>query len=132
MPPILLSCLNYCVSGQMINLPPGRSVQNNAPRTLERFHIYLLLVLGIAFIGAGITAIGFATASSAAVGLGAGAVVAAGLVAVFFALAGLSCLTVEEESVPADATSIAPLITSPDPENRRPAWPPRTSPKIRD
>jgi hypothetical protein len=62
---------------------PGRPVQNNAPRTLERFHICLLLVLGVAFVGAGIVALGFAGNSSAAIGVGAGAVVAAGLIAVF-------------------------------------------------
>jgi hypothetical protein len=114
----------------MINVPPGRPVRNNAPRTLEKFHVYLLLVLGIAFFGAGITAIGFAIDSPGAVGLGAGAVVAAGLIAVFFALAG--SLTVEQESVPIDDASIAPLSPDADPENRRPAWPPRTSPKIPD
>ena len=91
----------------------------------------MLLVLGIAFFGAGITAIGFATTSPTAVGLGAGAVVAAGLIAVFFAVAG-SRLNIEEESVPTDDTPIVPLTLDPDPENRRPAWPPRTSPKIPD
>jgi hypothetical protein len=115
----------------MINVPPGRPVRNDARRTLEKFHVYLLLVLGIAFFGAGITAIGFAIDSPGAVGLGAGAVVAAGLIAVFFALAG-SRLTVEKESIPIDETSIAPVTSDPDPENRRPAWPPRTSPKIPD
>ena len=39
----------------MIEAPPGRPVQNNPPQ-LERFHIYLLLVLGIAFVGAGLVA----------------------------------------------------------------------------
>jgi hypothetical protein len=116
----------------MINVPPGRPVRNNAPRTLEKFHVYLLLVLGIAFFGAGITAIGFAIDSPGAVGLGAGAVVAAGLIAVFFALAG--SLTVEQESVPINEAPIAPPSpdADPDPENRRPAWPPRTSPRIPD
>jgi hypothetical protein len=118
----------------MINVPPGRPVQNNAPRTLEKFHIYLLLILGIAFVGAGIAAIGFAIDSPGEVGLGAGAVVAAGLIAIFFALAG--SLTVEQESVLTDATSIVPSIPDADPdpdaENRRPAWPPRTSPKDPD
>jgi hypothetical protein len=119
----------------MINVLPGRPVRNNAPRTLEKFHVYLLLVLGIAFFGAGITAIGFATLSSVAVGLGAGAIVAAGLIAVFFAFAG-SRLPVEKEGIPIDETSIAPVTSDPDPdpdpENRRPAWPPRTSPKNPD
>jgi hypothetical protein len=117
----------------MINVPPGRPVRNDARRTLEKFHVCLLLVLGIAFFGAGITAMGFAIDSPGTVGLGAGVVVAAGLIAVFFAFAG-SSLTVEQESGPIDDASIAPLSPDPDPdpEDRRPAWPPRTSPKILD
>ena len=67
----------------MIEAPPGRPVQNNPPQTLERFHIYLLLVLGIAFVGAGLVVLGFAGNSPVAVGFGAGAVVAAGFIAVF-------------------------------------------------
>jgi hypothetical protein len=105
----------------MINVPPGRPV-HDAPRTLERFHIYLLVVLGIAFIGAGITVMGFVAASPVAVGIGAGAVVAAGLIAVYFALAGVSSMAIAEESVPSD----------PDPQNQRPVWPPRTSSKLPD
>jgi O-antigen/teichoic acid export membrane protein len=68
----------------MIEAPPGRPVQNNPPQTLERFHIYLLLVLGIAFVGAGLVVLGFAGNSPVAVGIGAGAVVAAGFIAVFW------------------------------------------------
>jgi hypothetical protein len=113
----------------MINVPPGRPVRNSAPRTLEKFHIYLLLVLGISLVGAGLTVIGFATISPAVVGIGAGTLVAAGLIAVYFALAG-SRLTVEDECVPTDDISIAPLTHDPDPESQRPVWPPRTSPKI--
>jgi hypothetical protein len=86
---------------------------------LERFPIYLLLVLGIAFVGAGIIAIGFAIHSSVAVGLGAGAVVAAGLIAVSFAL-----LSFGRETAPIDATE--PLY-NPDREIQRPDWPPKTS-----
>jgi hypothetical protein len=62
----------------MMNVTPGRRVRNDAPRTLEKFHIYLFLVVGIALVGAGVIAIGFAIGSSAAIGLGSGAVVAAG------------------------------------------------------
>jgi hypothetical protein len=115
----------------MINVPPGRPVRNSTPRTLERFHIYLLLVLGIALVGAGLTVIGFATISPAVVGIGAGTLVAAGLIAVYFALAG-SRLTVDEVSVSTDYISIAPLTPDPDPKNRHSVWPPRTSPKIPD
>ena len=97
----------------MINVPPGRPVRNSTPRTLERFHIYLLLVLGIALVGAGLTVIGFATISPAVVGIGAGTLVAAGLIAVYFALAR-SRLTVEEVSVPTNDISIASLTPDPD------------------
>jgi hypothetical protein len=90
---------------------------------LERFHIYLLLVLGIAFVGAGIIAIGFAIHSSGAVGLGAGAVVAAGLIAVLFAL-----LSFRRETVPGD---LMEPLHDPDREDQRPAWPPKTSPGLR-
>jgi hypothetical protein len=38
----------------MINALPGRPIRNNVSRTLERFHTYLLVVLGVAFIGTGI------------------------------------------------------------------------------
>ena len=56
----------------MTNTPPGRPIRNSAPRNLEKFHVYLLLVLGIALVGVGITAMGFATASAAAVGMASG------------------------------------------------------------
>ena len=110
---------------------PGRPIRSNAPQTLEKFHVYILLVLGIALVGGAFIVIGFATLSPSAVGLGAGALATAGLIAVFFAVAG-SRLNIEEESVPTDDTPIVPLTLDPDPENRRPAWPPRTSPKIPD
>ena len=110
----------------MINAPPGRPIRNNESRTLERFHTYLLVVLGVAFIGTGITAIGIVTTSPAAVGVGAGTLVAAGLIAIFFALVG-SRLTLEERSVQTDVTSMASPTSDPEPENHRPVWPPRTS-----
>lgn len=114
----------------MINVPPGRPVRNSAPPTAEKFHICLLVVLGIALAGAGIVAIGFATDFPGAVSIGAGAIIAAGLIAVFFALLG------SRENVPTDNIAIAPLTPDPDPDldpgNRRPAWPPRTSLKTPD
>ena len=110
---------------------PGRPIRSSAPHRLEKFHVYLFLVLGIALVGAGLTAIGFATISPAVVGIGAGTLAAAGLIAVYFALAG-SRPTVEEESVSTDHMSITTEIPDPDPESRRPVWPPRTSPKIPD
>jgi hypothetical protein len=63
---------------------PGRPIRSSAPRRLEKFHVCLFLVLGIALVGAGLTAIGFATISPAVVGIGAGTLVAAGLIAVLF------------------------------------------------
>ena len=86
----------------MINASPGRPIQNKPPQTLESFHIYLLLVLGIAFVGGGLTVLGFVGHSLAAASIGAGAVVAAGLIAVLFALAAYRP-TVEKESAGTDA-----------------------------
>jgi amino acid transporter len=106
----------------MINAPPGRPIENNAPRALERFHVYLLLVLGVALIGVGITAMGFATLSPAAVGIGVGGVVAAGLMAIFFALAGP--LLTGQERVSKDAAEARPPTRDSDLENERVAWPP--------
>jgi hypothetical protein len=82
---------------------PGRPIRSSAPHGLEKFHVYLFLVLGIALVGAGLTVIGFAT----------GTLVAAGLIAVYFALVR-SRLTVEEVSIPTDDISIAPLTPDPD------------------
>jgi hypothetical protein len=106
---------------------PGRPIRSSVPHRLEKFHVYLFLVLGIALVGAGLTAMGIATISPAVVGIGAGTLVAAGLIAFYFALAGSRRLTVEEKSIQTDDISIAPLTPDPDPENRRPVWPPRTS-----
>jgi hypothetical protein len=75
---------------------PGRPIRSTAPHRLEKFHVYLFLVLGIALVGVGLTVMGFATISPAVVGIGAGTLVAAGLIAFYFALAG-SRLTVEEK-----------------------------------
>ena len=87
---------------------PGRPIRSSAPHRLEKFRVYLFLVLGIALVGAGLTAMGVATSSPGVVGIGAGTLVAAGLIAVYFALAG-SRLTVEEKNVRTDEISIAPL-----------------------
>ena len=103
----------------MIEAPPGRPVQNNPPQ-LERFHIYLLLVLGIAFVGAGLVVLGFAGNSPVAVGFGAGAVVAAGFIAVFFALAGYRPI-IEKKSAGTNADAIAALTRNAYPEHPRTA-----------
>jgi hypothetical protein len=111
---------------------PGRPIRSSAPHGLEKFRVYLFLVLGIALVGAGLTAMGVATSSPGVVGIGAGTLVAAGLIAVYFALAG-SRLTVEEKNVSTDDISIAPLTPDhPDPESQRPVGPLRTSRKIPD
>jgi hypothetical protein len=61
-------------------------VGNGASQRWERFHIYFLLILGIGFIGAGISAMGFAVSSLGIIGVGAGAEVAAGLISIFLFL----------------------------------------------
>ena len=47
----------------MVNVPSGRSSPNPASRRSERFRVCLLLVLAIAFLGAGVTIIGLASSS---------------------------------------------------------------------
>ena len=64
----------------------GRPVRNDASRRPEGLHIYVLLILGIAFVGAGISAMGFAVYSLGVIGVGAGAELAAGLVSIFLFL----------------------------------------------
>jgi hypothetical protein len=53
---------------------------------VESFHLYILLILGIAFIGAGISTVGFAVHSLGVIGVGAGVQVAAGVISVFLFL----------------------------------------------
>jgi hypothetical protein len=82
--------------------------------------VYLLLVLGIGLMGAGTAALGFAAQSIATVGIGAGAMLAAGFISLF----GLvrSGLNITDERAQKDPTS---QRRDSDPENRRPAWPPK-------
>ncbi len=113
----------------MPDAPPGRPTRNDSSsQTREKYQVYLLLVLGIGLMGAGTAALGFAARSVAAVGIGAGAMVATGLLSVFFALVQ-SRRSMDEGSVPKDDTSAARLPLDRDPDNQRPAWPPRTSPR---
>jgi hypothetical protein len=108
----------------MANALSGRS----APNKLEGFHVYLLMVLGFAFFGAGIAITGLVSRSPAAVGIGAGAIVAAGLISILFALMGSRLRTSEEtEGYVEKATFTAPLVNDPEVEHQRPAWPPKTS-----
>ena len=78
----------------MTNALPGRPVQNNAQRAVESFHTYLLLILGIAFVGAGIAILGFASGSLAAVGIGAGFLIADGIISLFIAVITKSSILV--------------------------------------
>ena len=93
---------------------------------LEKFHAYLLVVLGIAFLGVGITAIGFGSASPAVIGVGAGFTGTAGLVSIFLAFRG-SRQSKSEENVQDELTSTSGLSNNPDSDSQRPTWPPRTS-----
>ena len=113
----------------MPDVPPGRPIRNNSSsQTREKHQVYLLLMLGVGLLGAGAAALGLAARSVAAVGIGAGAMVAAGLLSVFFALVE-SRRSMDEGGVPKNTTSAAWPPHDPDPDNQRPAWPPRTSPR---
>src|SRR5262249_49351404 len=89
----------------MVNVPSGSSAPNAVSRRLERFRSYLLLVLGIAFLGLGITIIGLASSPPAPVAIGAGAIAGAGLISIFFALVGLSQITKTDENISYSAAS---------------------------
>jgi hypothetical protein len=64
----------------------GRPTRNDTSQRRESFQIYILLILGIGFIGAGISMMGFAAYSLGVIGVGAGAQVAAGLISIFLFL----------------------------------------------
>jgi len=66
---------------------PGRPVQNEAPDKTERFQTSVLLVLGLALIGAASIALGFAGGSAPGVAIGSGVVLGAGAISVFNAIA---------------------------------------------
>ena len=109
----------------MVNSPSMPPTQGDPSRKLERFHVYLLLVLGIAFLGAGITVIGLVTTTPATVGVGAGIIAAAGLLSIVFAVVGLSLnLDKAEES---SAKSAPPLVHDPYSGDQRPIRPLKTS-----
>jgi hypothetical protein len=92
---------------------PGRPIRNKTAQRLEKFHIYLLLVLGVGLVGTGVAIIGFAVNSPAAIGVGAGGVVGAGFISIFFALVG-SRLEIEEKRMLTDADPAASLFDQPD------------------
>ena len=112
----------------MANVHSRPPAQDNSSRKLERFHVYLLLVLGIAFLGAGITVMGLVTTSPAAVGIGAGTIAAAGLLSIVFAVVGFSMnLNASEESSSEIARSAPPPVHDPYGADQCPIWPPKTS-----
>jgi hypothetical protein len=109
----------------MVNAP---SMQGNSSRKLDRFHVHLLLVLGIVFLGAGITVIGLATTSATTVGIGAGAIAAAGLLSIVFAVLGFGLDVNQDAEIIAESTnSTPPLAHDPFGGNPRPLWPPKTA-----
>jgi hypothetical protein len=105
----------------MVNAPSMPPTHATSSRKLEKFHVYLLLVLGIALFGAGITVIGLVTASAATVGIGAGAIAAAGLLSIV--------LDVNEhaEIVAESTNSTPPLVHDPFAADKRPRWSPKTA-----
>jgi hypothetical protein len=66
--------------------PPAHPIQSEAPNTAEGFQVILLLILGLALIGAATVALGFAGRSPGGVAIGAGLVLAAGAISVFSAI----------------------------------------------
>ena len=99
----------------------------SAPRILERLYVHILLVLGVAFLGAGITIMGLASRSAAAVGVGAGTIAAAGFISIFFALVRPRLNTNAEDTSSEDRKSAAPVFHYLDANEGSRAWPPKTS-----
>ena len=112
----------------MVNAPSMPPTHATSSRKLEKFHVYLLLVLGIALFGAGITVIGLVTASAATVGIGVGAIAAAGLLSIVFAVLGFSLDVNEDGEIVAESTnSTPPLVHDPFAADKRPRWSPKTA-----
>jgi hypothetical protein len=112
----------------MVNAPYMPLTQAAPSQKLEKFNIYLLLVLGIALFGAGIAVIGLVTASATTVSVGAGAIAAAGLLSVVFAVLGFSLDAKEHAEIVAESThSTPPLVHDPFAADKRPRWSPKTA-----
>ena len=109
----------------MVNVPSGPSADNAASRRSERFRGYLLLVLGIAFLGAAITMIGLASSSPATVAIGAGAIAAAGLISIFFAVVCLRLSTKTDENISLEDS--ASFNHDKHTGEQHITWPPKTS-----
>jgi hypothetical protein len=111
-------------SRQMVP-PPAK---DDPSRKLKRVHAYLLLVLGVALIGAAITVMGLATTSPTTVGVGAGIIAAAGLLSVVFAFVGFSFDQNEDAEGSGQSTDFEPpIVDDPYRTDQRPIWPPKTS-----
>jgi hypothetical protein len=111
----------------MVNVPSGSSAPNAVPRRSERFRSYLLLVLGIAFLGLGITTIGLASSSPVTIAIGAGAIAAAGVISIFFALIGLRQITKTDENMALeDSGSAASFTHDVHTAKQHITWPPKT------
>jgi len=87
--------------------PPAK---DDPSRKLKRAHAYLLLVLGVALIGAGITVMGLATTSPTTVCVGAGIIAAAGLLSVVFAFVGFSLDQNEDAEGSGQSTDFEPPV----------------------
>ena len=95
---------------------------------LKRVHAYLLLILGFALNGAGITVMGLVTTSPTTVCVGAGIIAAAGLLSVVFAFVGLSLDQNEDAKSSGQSTNFGPpVVNDPYRTDQRPIWPPKTS-----
>jgi hypothetical protein len=86
----------------MTNALPGRPFKDSAQRSAESYYTYLLLILGIALIGAGIAVLGFASGSLAAVGIGAGFLIADGMITLFVAVVTRSSTTLAQTQMTRD------------------------------
>ena len=112
----------------MVNSPSVPPAQDNSSRNLERFHAYLLLVLGIALLGAGIIVIGLVITSPVTAAVGAGVIAAAGLLSVVFAVLGFSLDVKEDAEIVAENThSTPPLVHDPFGGDQCPRWPPKSA-----
>jgi hypothetical protein len=124
-----LGAENQIIGGSAASRPMVPPPAKDDPsRKLKRAHAYLLLVLGVALIGAGITVMGLATTSPTTVCVGAGIIAAAGLLSVVFAFVGLSLDQNEDAKSSGQSTNFGPpVVNDPYRTDQRPIWPPKTS-----
>ena len=94
----------------MVKAPSMPPTEATSSRNLEKFFVYILLVLGVALFGAGITSMGVVTTSAATVGIGAGTIAAAGLLSMVFAFLGFGPNVNEGAEIFAKSTNSAPPL----------------------